>query len=1077
MYRSAPAPELLHAAAASGIHPTALCCDSCTRPRGDQNLWLRVARSVACWAGWVCCACWAVVWGAAAEVLAEAPSYNRDIRPILSDKCFACHGPDQNHREADLRLDEREAATASVIVPGNPEASPLMERIRSADPDAVMPPVHTQKPLSEAEQTLLGQWIAAGAPYEAHWAFVPLPDAVAIPETAESSAWARGPLDHFVWQTLAARHWPPAPEAPRHQWLRRVTFDLTGLPPTLEELDAFEADTSAEAYERVVERLLRTPAYAERMAADWLDAARYADTFGYQADRDMHVWPWRDWVIRAFQENLPYDQFLLQQLAGDMLPEATAEQRLATAFNRLHRQTNEGGSIEAEFRIEYVADRVRTMGTAILGLTLECARCHDHKYDPVSQREYYALQALFNNIDEHGLYSHFTETAPTPVLLLYTGDQAARHQQLLAEIAAKVAEQQTVREAAQQRAADWAQDAASRAALTMPVATYVQTFDEAQAGGDYRLVEGRSGKALEFGGDDQFVCTGAPQLSRAQPFTVGLWVRPEEHGPRMVVAHQSRAAEDAAFRGFSLVLDEGVPVVSLVHFWPGNAIQVRARQAVPLQRWSHLTVAYDGSSRASGVELYVDGVPVEVEVVRDKLTRDFIHRAAWGDSEAGSIPFALGARFRDVGFRNGAVDDLLVFDSQLSALEVAELCGVKPTAQASWEQHFIRRIDEAGQRVASELLTLRVAENEHVAGVQQIMAMEEMQPRRQTFVLGRGVYDAPGEAVEPGTPRAIFPAAGETPRDRLEFAQWLIDPRHPLTARVAVNRYWRLFFGQGLVVTTEDFGNQGEVPSHPELLDWLARRFIASGWDTRDLCRTIVLSATYRQASTPVDAAAFTRDPGNRWLARGPRHRLSAEQVRDHALAASGLLVQKLGGPSVYPYQPAGLWEEAGTGKSYRQSTGPDLYRRSMYSFWRRTSPPPSMTTFDAPSREYCLVRRERTATPMQALTLLNDPQFVEAARVIAERATAAHPAAPRAALAQAFRLLTSRPASNAELAVLEELFEAERTHYRQQQAEAEQYLAIGEKTRDPQFDVAELAAMTAAVQAIMSYDECVIKR
>ncbi|MFO1063932.1 MAG: DUF1553 domain-containing protein [Pirellulales bacterium] len=1006
---------------------------------------------------------------------ADTISYNRDVRPILSDKCFACHGPDQNKREGDLRLDDRDAALRSAIIPGNASASPIIKRIETADAEEVMPPPHTKKSLSAVEVATLKAWINSGAAYEAHWAFVPVPQRVPEPEIKAELNWIRNPIDRFVAAELDRRQWQHAPEASRETWLRRVSFDLTGLPPSLEEIDNFLADRSDKAYERVVDRLSASPEYGERMAADWLDAARYADTFGYQSDREMHVWPWRDWVIKAFNDNLPYDRFLLWQLAGDMLPDATREQRLATAFNRLHRQTNEGGSIEQEFRIEYVADRVRTMGTSMLGLTLECARCHDHKYDPIHQREYYGLQSIFNNIDEHGLYSHFTETAPTPTLLLYEGDQEDRHRELLNQIADKRRELDEAR-----AQVDGGSEVVARAIAETkpPEAKFATNFDDRKVGGDMQSVDGRSGKAIQFGGDDALTLKEVPQLSRTQPFSVSLWVRPHEFVPRAIVAHQSRAAEDSAFRGFSLVLDSGVPVVSLIHFWPGNAISVRAKQPIAIDQWTQIGITYDGGSRADGLNVFIDGLRIDVEVVRDKLTRDFTHLAAWGDSDAGNTPFALGARFRDVGFKNGEVDDLAVYTEELSAMEMAAVAGIKiEAAPADRSRHAALRINETCRRLASELHELHVQENELVSRVRQIMTMEEMSGRRPTFVLARGAYDAPTVQVPPSVPQAISPGMNRVPQNRLEFAQWVISPQHPLTARVAVNRYWRIFFGQGLVSSVEDFGNQGDVPSHPELLDWLARQFVDEGWNVRELCKRIVLSATYRQSSTPADASYYGLDPSNRYLTRGPRHRLSAEQVRDNALAASGLLVRKLGGPSVYPYQPAGVWEDSGTGKSYNQSKGPDLYRRSMYSFWRRTSPPPSMTTFDAPSREFCMVRRERTATPMQALTLLNDTQFVEAARVISERVILSHPDDMAKAVSRAFRMLTSRSPSAEELKLIDELRIAELQAFAADSERAKKFVSIGESPRNESIPVDQLAAMTTAVQLIMSFDECVTKR
>ena len=573
----------------------------------------------------------------AALVLAadEPLRFNRDVRPILSNHCFRCHGPDSAARQADLRLDSREAAIdAGVLVPGDPESSELVRRVFSDDPDEQMPPPDAQRELSPAQQETLRRWVADGGEYEPHWSLIPVPDDVPVPAAVEND-WLQNPVDAFV----SARHQQegvaPAPPAARERWIRRATFDLTGLPPTIAEIDAYLADTSPVADARVVDRLLASTAYGERMAKLWLDLARFADTFGYQADRDMHMWPWRDWVIRAYNANLPYDEFLTWQIAGDMLPGATRDQRLATAFNRLHRQTNEGGSTAEEFRVEYVSDRVNTLGTAVLGLTLACARSQDHKYDPVTQHEYYALSAFLNNIDEHGLYSHFTETAPTPAMLLYVGNQQTRHRELLDAIAAKEAELAASEREAHERFAVWRETASTDFTLPEPAAKF--DFEAMEPAGGKRLVEGKQGQAIEFSGDDAEPCGDAGDFGRTSTFSFSLWVKAAEHQPRTVVLHRSRAAEDSAFRGYALVLDEGRPQFSLIHFWPGNALRVRAREPLVLDTWTHVAVTYDGSSRAAGLALYVDGRPVPVDVIRDQLTRDVRHRGEWGDAAGGNV--------------------------------------------------------------------------------------------------------------------------------------------------------------------------------------------------------------------------------------------------------------------------------------------------------------------------------------------------------------------------------------------------------------------------------------------------------
>ncbi len=1002
-------------------------------------------------------------------------SFNRDIRPILSEHCFACHGPDSAGRKAELRLDRRPDAIAhGAINPLRPGDSELIQRVFSADKDEVMPPPETKRTLTNEQKELLQRWISEGANYEAHWAFLPVPASVSVPVPARQGDWVRSPIDAFVVDRLNHEGLRPAEAASRETWIRRASFDLTGLPPTLEEIDSFLADSSPEAFERVADRLLNSPAFGERMANDWLDVARYADTFGYQADRNMYMSPWRDWVIRAFNSNLSYRDFIVWQIAGDMLENPTRDQKLATAFNRLHRQTNEGGSIEEEFRVEYVADRVRTMGSAFLGLTLECARCHDHKYDPITQREYYSLTAFFNNIDEHGLYSHFTETSPTPALRLYEGDQEARHQAALASLDAAARAYEAALDAARHGTAD-----SGATAIAMPTPVRQFTFDDVKNAGDYRAVDGKVGQAIEFGGDDQFVCKDAPRLTRTSPFSVAMWIRPGPSGPRQIVFHQSRAAEDSAFRGASLTIDEGHPTFSLVHFWPGDALQIRSRQPVASSEWTFVVVTYDGSSRAAGASIFLNGVKTEVDVIRDRLTRDIVHRAEWGDAEAGSIPFALGARFRDLGLKGGAIDELSLYSEALSEAEVALLAGKTGVLSPDMRREYLARQDATVREKLSELQKARNAENDLISQIRQIMTMQELPAnlRRTTYRLDRGAYDARREVVEPATPSELFPLPPEYPANRLGFAQWLVDDRNPLTARVAVNRFWALFFGTGLVATTQDFGSQGQPPSHPELLDWLSRDFVAHGWDIKRLCKAIVLSATYRQSSTPRDPAVFGRDPGNRLLARGPRHRLPAEQIRDNALAVSGLLKPRIGGPSVFPYQPAGLWEESGTGKSYSQSHGDDLYRRSLYTFWRRTSPPPTMTTFDAPSREYCVIQRERTSTPLQALTILNDPQFVEASRVLAAEVLSASDQSDEDRLIRLFRLTTSRLPTPREIAALLTLLEASRTRFSGSPESAVEFISVGESPKAKDLPAVEHASWSTVVQTLLGFDECLTKR
>ena len=683
----------------------------------------------------------------------------------------------------------------------------------------------------------------------------------------------------------------------------------------------------------MVDRYLASPAYGERMAMDWLDLARYADTYGYQNDFERDMSAYRDWVIEAFNRNLPYDQFLTWQLAGDLLPNATREQRIATAFNRLHRQTNEGGSVEEEFRTEYVVDRVNTFGTAMLGLTVECARCHDHRFDPITQRDYYGLFAFFNNIDESGLYSHFTAATPSPSLLLWPAGKEEEHQRLTAKMRALEAQ---IREMS--RAARKAFDAQPKRPIEPPAPISHLAFDRVDGdktpdsvlprAAELRDAPVHSGRTrrLRFSGDNSVVHPGAPIFKRTDPFSFALRLQPTELQDRAVVFHQSRAWTDAGSRGFELTLDRGRPVFALVHFWPGNAVAVRAVKPLPLAAWSQLVITYDGSSRAAGIRLYLNGAPVATEVIRDRLYKDITYDPAAGDNVGEQPRLTIGARFRDSGFKNGLIDDLQIFSTELTAAEVTVMAGQRPSSAAAFE-HFLARSYEPRIAAVAELGRLRTAENALVAAVPEIMVMEEMRTPRPAHRLDRGAYDAPREIVARDTPASLPPFPKGQPRNRLGLARWLTGRDNPLAARVAVNRLWRMHFGRGIVATQEDFGSQGRLPTHPELLDYLAARFVESGWDVKALHRLIVSSATFQQSSH-VPAGIAARDPDNQLLARGPKRRLAAESIRDSALAASGLLNRTIGGPQ----------REA---VSTRGSLGAGRHRQDLQAGHRREPVPP----------------------------------------------------------------------------------------------------------------------------------------
>jgi hypothetical protein len=1018
---------------------------------------------------------------AAAEAKVD---FNFQIRPLLSDRCYRCHGPDSGSRKAKLRLDTRDGALKTlddgwaIVKPGDPAKSELINRIFTTDEDDLMPPPDSHLMLTIEEKELLKRWVLEGAEYKSHWAFLPIEEI--MPPQPRDSRWVRNPVDTFVLSRLEKEKLSPAPPAAREILLRRLALNLTGLPPTPAEIDAFLADKSPDAYDQAVTRYLNSPAYGERMALDWLDLARYADTYGYQNDVERDMSSWRDWVIKAFNENLSYDKFLTWQLAGDLLPNPTREQRIATAFNRLHRQTNEGGSIDEEFRTEYAADRVNTVGTAMLGLTMECARCHDHKFDPITQRDYFSMFAFFDSIDESGLYSHFTTATPTPNLLLWPLNTEKQHGELKAKIARAEAQLGKVARSAEGEFQHWLKKAEVK--LPPPIAHF--SFDTVSNGGspdsrstNFAKLEDNPQSvagALQFNGDNQALLKGIKPFLRTDTFSFSVRLQPTEKQDRAVVLHQSKAWSDAGSRGFELTLDHGRPFFGLIHFWPGNAIAVRAKQALPLNTWSHLTVTYDGSSRASGIRLYRDGAPLETEIIRDKLVKDISYSDGWTNRYAKQPSLTLAARFRDSGFKNGLIDDVKIFDVGLTSPEARMLAGetnVPPTLD-----YFVARHDEPYQAALAELKQLRDEENKLINEVPEIMVMEELPVPRVTHLLKRGAYDAPGEVVRREPPGWLLPFSKDQPRNRLGLARWMTDRKNPLTARVVVNRIWRMHFGRGLVASQEDFGSQGKLPTHPELLDWLAGWFMEQDWDVKALHRLIVTSATFQQSSQ-TKRAIIERDSENRLLTRGPKTRLLAEQIRDSALAASGLLNRQIGGPSVKPYQPEGLWEATGTGKTYTPDHGEKLYRRSLYTFWKRTAPPPSMLTFDAMSREVCTAKRDSTATPLQSLVLLNDPQFIEASRVLGEKLLKQFPQDETARNREAFRTLTGRLPDKTEAKILAQLFAEQREHFKFYSEGAIKLLDTGESKRDKSLPPVEFAAMTTLVNAIMNFDEFVVQR
>lgn len=1014
--------------------------------------------------------CLTASWARAAA--AERASFNRDIRPILSDKCFHCHGPDKNTREAGLRLDTFEGATADgAIVPGKAALSEVIARLEATDPDDVMPPPKSKLPkVTAAELAMLKRWIDEGAEYEAHWSFIPLKKE-ALPARAAGSAW----IDQIVEKALAARGLKLQGRAAPETLRRRLSFDLTGLPPVLEKSEIrnpkSEIQTTVFDYEAEVDRLLASPAFGERMAVDWLDVARYADSYGFQVDREREVWMWRDWVVKAFNGNLPFDQFVTWQLAGDLLPGATDEQILATAFNRLHQQESEGGSVEEEYRVEYAADRVQTFATAFLGLTFECARCHDHKYDPISQQDYFGLFSLFQNIDEAGLYSFFTPAVPTPALMLLDGEGKRQREALQAKVAGleRALAELLARPAPVPDAPQAPLPAGELARFDFEavaegkLANLADPKSPAEVKGENRLVAGRGGQVMAFTGDDP-VNLPLGNFHAYEPFSVSLWLKTPDAKERAVVFHRSRAWTDAASRGYELLIEDGRLKWSLIHFWPGNAVSVKAAAPLPVNEWTHVAVTNDGSSRAAGLAIYVNGRRAEVEVVRDALTKDV--------TGGGGDHIALGERFRDRGFKGGEMDDFRVFGREITPLEALACFEEKAaaSADAALRSEHAARTSAAALAKLAELTAARAELAAFTEGVREIMVMKELPQPKPAYILFRGEYDQRREPVPPGVPAALPPMPQGAPMNRLGLAQWLTAPNHPLLARVTVNRVWQSLFGRGLVKTAEDFGSQGEKPLYPELLDGLALAFIESGWDLKKLVKTIVMSRVYQQRSVAAPEV-MADDPDNQWLARGPRFRLPAEMIRDNALAAAGLLKQQLGGPPVNPYELTEAF------KPFKAGEGDALYRRSLYTTWRRTSPPPAMLTFDAPRRAVCSAKRERTDSPLQALILLNGTQFVEAARVLGQRLLRECGGDPGAMIEHGMARCLSRKPDAREKAILTRLWQEQRAHFAAHPEAAEALLKIGQTPRIPGQPSPDAAAATVLAQALLNHDECVVKR
>lgn len=1032
------------------------------------------------------------------SVQAEEPlSYNRDVRPILAANCFACHGPDSASRQADLRLDQKEVAeTMKAIVSGKPDESELLKRITSHDPEEVMPPPASKKTITPAQVDILKRWIASGAEYQPHWSFIAPVKAAEPP--VKNYRWVRSPLDSFILAKLDAAGLEPAPAADRRTWARRVSFDLTGLPPSAEGLATYLADSAANADEMFVDQLLQSPQWGEHRGRYWLDYARYADTHGAHFDNFREMWSYRDWVIAAYNRNMPFDEFTIESLAGDLLPNRSLDQQIGSGFNRCNMTTNEGGIIDEEYLVLYARDRTDTVSQVWLGMSAGCAVCHDHKFDPLSQKEFYEMAAFFNNTTQGARDGNIKDTPP--IVMVPLEADRPRITALDQEIPAAQARVEARRSEARADYDTWlaavkpeefgqqvsVEGLHLQASLNEGQGTSSK-FIVNGAARDVALTDKATWKPGNVGSQSIEVTGGAAveiadvgDLESDQSFSYAAWIKLQSNDSQGAIA--SRMDRANGFRGWDFWVQGRRVGTHIVNSWSGDALKVVSKAQVTGNEWTHVAVTYNGSKSAAGVKIYINGTVQETNVESDTLKSTI----------KTTVPFKIGQRNDSDPLAGLGLQDLRLYQRELKTEEVASLgksalfaaIVAKPAEQRTDAEKnelftwWINAKDTVFQTATAEVAKLEQERTDIKARGTIAHVMQEKTEPAMAFILQRGDYDKRKDQVAPGTP-AVFPAfPAEAPRNRLGFAKWLLTADHPLTARVTVNRYWQEVFGTGLVKTAGDFGVAGDLPVNQELLDWLAVDFRENGWNVQRLFKQIVLSNAYRQASITT-LQKQEKDPGNRLLSRGPRFRMDAEMVRDTALASSGMLVLKIGGPSVKPYQPPGVWEsiamDVSNTRSYQPDTGEGLYRRSMYTFWKRMAPPASMDIFNATNRELCAVRRERTNTPLQALVTLNDEQFIEAARHLAQRALLAQTDTNERIDFIAERLI-SRSFLPQEIAIIHASLADLTLQYQSQPDAAKLLIAGGESKADASLDPVTLAAWTMLVNELMNLDEVLNK-
>ena len=1055
------------------------------------------------------------------DEIPEKVDFNYHVKPILSDRCYSCHGPDEKSRRAGLRLDLEKTAFMQLssgktaIDAGSISGSEMAHRILSNDPDEVMPTPESNLSLTTTEKAILLKWIEQGAEWKEHWSFLPVQDL-----SNQLSNNFKNPIDYFVSKKLQTQGMDFSAISSKEKLIRRLYFDLTGLPPSIDEVESFVNSNDKNAYLNIVNKLLDSDEHAERLTMDWLDVSRYADSHGLHADGIRTMWPWRDWVINAFKNNTPYDEFVSVQLSGDMRENASKGEILATAFNRNNPMTAEGGVIDEEWRLNYVFDRTETLGTAVMGLTLMCAKCHDHKFDPISQKDYYQLSAFFNQTREIGMTGDDGDFGP----LLFLPDEETELKLNKIKSAVRLKEKELDTKISELSSFySYVDNLSKYKSRSIPRKNLIEkvSFDKIRKQRvtsddkilivqgsfgretDYiidnsrdvtsyhnqKLKKGIVGNALEFDGSNQVFLEKVPNFEWTEPFSAAFWFKtPKRKKGFTQSLLTTTGGKNSWWRGWDLTLDDKNHLnLRLISSLPGDAIHVKSTDSLTVNNWHHIAFSYDGCGNSAGINLFLNGEKINEKLIYNNLKKSILPVSSSGiylQEQALKIGASGDFSSGDNGWVEGLFDELFVFNKSISSYELKNLYNTynikeKVLDDKDKVDHLVYN-DLSIKKIKNQIRNLKKQWLKNISDVKTVMVMEEMKEKRKSFLYDRGSYQLPSYEVKADVPSKLPKMTSEMPKNRLGLSKWIFDKKNPLTARVAVNRYWQMIFGRGIVNTPGDFGVQGQLPSHPDLLEYLSNYFMEKEWDIRDLLRLMVTSHTYMQSSKPSQRQVEI-DPDNILLSRSNSYRLPAEMIRDNALAASGLLVKHIGGKSVRPYQPKGLWKEKSNFSikllNYKESIGDSLYRRSMYTFIRRTNPPPSMSTFDAPTREVCTVKREITNTPLQALVLLNDPQFVEASRILAERIQKERPSSIEESIKHGFRLCTSRKPRDKEIELLKNLYDEQLKKFKQSPKLAYNIFKNGKKPRDKTLNLYKTAALSMVANVMLNHDEVYMRR